>query len=208
MLHKFGWPFRLLYPSFEWKKPISDAKTIFLTFDDGPVPVATEFVLDTLRRFHIKATFFCVGDNVVKHPGVFDRLMKEGHRWGNHTYHHLNGRHHSTGAYLENVERCQQQLPVPAKEGLPLFRPPYGRLKLQQAQQLKHNYRIIMWDVLTGDYNPELTPKKCLKNAVRATENGSIVLCHDSMKTYDTLSYVLPRYIETMLTKGYQFNVL
>lgn len=206
MIHKFGWLFRIIYPHFEWLRPLDFENTVYLTFDDGPVPEATDFVLQTLKKYNVKATFFCVGDNIKKHPDIFNKVVSDGHTCGNHTYNHLNGRKNDTHTYIENIRKCQELLPEIS--GKPLFRPPYGRLKKNQIKLIQKNYRIIMWDVLTQDYNASLEKEKCLKSAIKATENGSIVLFHDSMKAYDNLRYVLPRYIEKTLSLGYQFKTL
>ena len=199
----------LFYPSLTWRI-LTDQKIIYLTFDDGPVPGPTEFVLDTLSNFEVKATFFCIGDNVSKHPHLFKRIVADGHAVGNHTYNHVKGWAHSTSYYLDNVKQCDEQLKVSGycfnKQQL-LFRPPYGRITLKQIKALG-DYKIIMWDVLTSDYDPHLSSEKCLKGSIAATRTGSVVVFHDSLKAEHTMSYVLPRFIEHFRKEGFTFDVI
>lgn len=207
----FRTPFFLpwFYPQLVWRIPTQE-KIIYLTFDDGPVPGPTEFVLDMLKKYNVKATFFCIGDNVKKNPGVFNRVVSEGHGIGNHTFNHLKGWNHSLEKYLTNIEQCEKQFIV---SGLPetgnrkLFRPPYGRIKRSQISQLG-DYNIIMWDVLTSDYNKNISPERCLTQSIKATREGSIVVFHDSVKAERNMSYALPLYIEHFLSKGFAFGVL
>jgi peptidoglycan/xylan/chitin deacetylase (PgdA/CDA1 family) len=200
----------LIYPQLVWRVNTPEKK-LFLTFDDGPVPGPTEFVLEILNKFNIKATFFCIGDNVRKHPRVFNSVVEDKHRIGNHTFHHLKGWSCSTREYIENIEKCQQQFRT-SENAMPgdeydLFRPPYGRITRNQINTLK-NYRIIMWDVLSQDYSSSLTPERCLKGSIRATRPGSIIVFHDSVKAERNLRYALPRYIQHFLDKGFTFGVL
>jgi len=206
----FRTPFILpiLYPKLEWKVS-TNQKQLFLTFDDGPVPGVTEFVLEELKRFNAKATFFCIGDNVRKHPEAFAKLIESGHTIGNHTYNHVNGWKHSSKDYYQNVVQCDEQL---IQAGVQLsshnqkfFRPPYGRIKRNQIRLL-NNYRIIMWDVLTHDFSKECTPEASLKGSQNATRAGSIVVFHDSYKAETNLTYILPRYLEFFAEKGYSFK--
>lgn len=212
----FRTPFFLphLYPQLAWRIP-TEEKTIYLTFDDGPVPGPTEFVLNTLHHFHIKATFFCIGDNVRKHPNVFQRIANEGHRIGNHTFHHVKGWNSSTENYVTNVNQCQEQFVVscldtnwqPAPDNRQLFRPPYGRITRSQIKAL-YDYKIIMWDVLTLDYDRNLSAENCLRGSIRATRAGSIVVFHDSLKAERNMSNVLPKYIEHYLNEGFTFDII
>jgi peptidoglycan/xylan/chitin deacetylase (PgdA/CDA1 family) len=179
------------------------AKDIYLTFDDGPVPGPTDFALETLRSFDAKATFFCIGDNIVKHPGMFKKVIDAGHAVGNHTFNHLNGWKTSPSKYFENMQLCQQQLPATSK----LFRPPFGRIKRSQVSLLK-NHRIIMWDVLTFDYDKSLDSEKCLAGSLNAVRPGSIIVFHDSIKAEKNLTYVLPRFIDGCRSAGYSFKTL
>jgi len=195
---------RWYYPSLIWNKARSE-KAIYLTFDDGPIPDVTDFVLKTLQDFDAKGTFFCIGDNIRKHPEVYDRLIAAGHRIGNHTFNHLKGWKTEDGAYLKNFEQCQ------GLTDTMLFRPPYGRIKKSQASAIKALHpemEIIMWDVLSGDFDTELTPEKCFNNVIRNTGNGSIVVFHDSLKAFDRLQYALPRTLAFFKERGFVFRTL
>lgn len=197
----------LLYPSLTWRMP-SDEKAIYLTFDDGPVPGATEFALDQLARFSIRATFFCIGDNVRKHPDIFRRIFRDGHSIGNHTVNHLNGWKTKYADYLENVrafETITQEAGFAGAGGL--FRPPYGCITPRQARELS-DYRIIMWDVLSQDYDQALSPELCFRGTVKVCRAGSIIVFHDSYKAQKNMEYALPRVIETLGGQGYRFNAL
>jgi peptidoglycan-N-acetylglucosamine deacetylase len=206
----FRTPFFLpwLYPSLIWRVNTSDRK-IFLTFDDGPVPGPTEFVLETLKKYNAKATFFCIGDNVRKHPMVLKKVVADGHAIGNHTFHHMPGWENSTTDYLNDTQKCEAQLEEAGYKsslaGKPYFRPPYGKIKRAQIRALS-NYNIVMWDVLTQDYDKSLLPETCLNKSIKATRAGSIVVFHDSVKAMPTLEYVLPRYLEYFNKQGYLFE--
>lgn len=199
---------RWLYPSLTWRMPHHD-KCIYLTFDDGPVPGPTEFVLDTLRHYNSKATFFCIGDNVRKHPAIFKRLYQEGHAVGNHTFHHLNAWKHPDQKYVEDIALCENVLtqngmrPAPVK----LFRPPYGRLRRSLINKLTQ-FQIVMWDVLSFDYERSLSPDQCLRGSIGASRPGSIVVFHDSHKAEPRLTHALPRFMEHFLNLGYSFKTL
>jgi peptidoglycan/xylan/chitin deacetylase (PgdA/CDA1 family) len=199
----FRSPFFLpwFYPTLLWRVNTNE-KQLFLTFDDGPVPCVTEFVLDTLKQFDIKATFFCIGENIEKYKSVFMRIGAEGHVIGNHTFNHLKGWNYTTSAYVDNVNRCAELLAKGA-----LFRPPYGRITKAQIKALL-NYKIVMWDVLTQDYDHRLTPENCLKGSIRATRFGSIVVFHDSYKAERNMRYALPRYIDYFLNQGFEFKTI
>nr|BFF39532.1 polysaccharide deacetylase family protein [Tenacibaculum mesophilum] len=184
----------------------STQKEIFLTFDDGPIPKVTEFVLDQLHLFNAKATFFCIGDNIRKYPAVFSRIINEGHSVGNHTFNHLNGWKNSNTTYINNINKCENLL---SHQKTKLFRPPYGKIKRKQAKQLLANgYKIIMWDVLSADFDPTITKEKCLQNVLRNVENGSIIVFHDSIKASDKLYYVLPKVLEEFSLQGYKFKAI
>jgi peptidoglycan/xylan/chitin deacetylase (PgdA/CDA1 family) len=192
------------YPSLVWNKSRSE-KAIYLTFDDGPIPVVTDFVLNTLKNFGCKATFFCIGDNIIKYPDIFEQVKNDGHAIGNHTYNHLKGWKTDDDAYIRNIQDCQELT------GTSLFRPPYGRIKKSQIKALKSinpQLQIVMWDVLSGDFDTELAPEKCLENVIRNTQNGSVIVFHDSVKAFDRLYYALPAAIEYLLKKGYHFHTL
>ncbi|CAM1334205.1 polysaccharide deacetylase family protein [Tenacibaculum aestuariivivum] len=201
--------FRKIFCKYTWSF-IVDKKEIYLTFDDGPVPVVTEFVLDELKKYNAKATFFCIGDNIKKNPDIFCRILKEGHSIGNHTNNHLNGWKTSTAAYVENTLLCESSM-VDFKYKVvcesKLFRPPYGKLKRSQAKQLlKRGYKIIMWTVLSADFDKSITKEKCLHNVINNVKNGSIVVFHDSIKASGKLYYTLPRFLEEFSKKGYVFK--
>lgn len=189
------------YPGLTWNKSRSE-HTIYVTFDDGPIPEVTPFVLQILKEFHAKATFFCIGDNVQKHPEIFEEVKAGGHSIGNHTFNHLRGWDTADEIYLENTEKCNRL--VKAK----LFRPPYGRAKRSQFSILKKSYELVMWDVLSGDFDPNLSPQKCYQNIVDKSSSGSIVVFHDSVKAWPRLEYVLPKALEYWQNQGYQFKSL
>jgi peptidoglycan/xylan/chitin deacetylase (PgdA/CDA1 family) len=207
MFHRVPFFLPWLYPDLIWRIPTQE-KELYLTFDDGPVPGPTEFVLETLNTFASKATFFCIGDNIRKHPEVFKKVVDDGHLIGNHTFNHLNGWSTSNEKYIENVKRFNEQLKIENCElKIDLFRPPYGRIARNQINALK-NYKIIMWDVLSIDYNKSVSPQACLRNSISATRPGSIIVFHDSLKAERNMSYALPRYIKHFLEKGYTFKTL
>jgi len=188
-------------PSYTWRVPTTE-KTLYLTFDDGPIPVVTPWVLETLRTYAAKATFFCVGDNVQKHPEVFQQVISEGHAVGNHTFNHLNGWKTDTNTYLENVAQCSRVF------NSKLFRPPYGRLRPQQLKALKSEYQIVMWDILSGDFSQKISGDTCLQQVMQYARPGSIVVLHDSLKAERNLRYVLPRVLEGLGGEGFRFEAL
>ncbi len=208
----FRTPFFLpwIFPELTWRIN-TDKKEIFLTFDDGPVPGPTEFVLETLSKFNAKATFFCIGDNIRKHPEVFAKVIAADHSIGNHTFNHLKGWNHSTEQYLQNIELCTDQMAVHSSQSTldsGLFRPPYGRISRDQIRSVKNTHKIIMWDVLTQDYRQSLSKENCLAGSLRVSRPGSIVVFHDSLKADRNLSYVLPKYLEHFSKEGYIFSAL
>jgi peptidoglycan-N-acetylglucosamine deacetylase len=193
---------RAFYPKgLVWEIP-TRAKEIFLTFDDGPVPEVTPAVLQILDRYGIKATFFSVGDNVQKYPDLYNRLKKNGHATGNHTFHHLKAWKCNTGEYLSDTEKCQRLT------GSSLFRPPHGQITRRLARELRKVYKIVMWTALSGDYNPKLSGEQVLENAVQNTRPGAIIVFHDSIKAQERLEYALPRYLEFCLKQGYRFSLI
>ena len=169
-----------LYPSLTWSVKTNEKK-IFLTFDDGPIPKLTEFILDILNEFGAKGTFFCVGENLNRYGEIAFRAVAEGHQLGNHTFSHLNGWRCTTADYVENTEKCNHVL-KPYRQKYSLFRPPYGKIRRGQINKIKKRYQIIMWNVLTGDYSRQVKPRDCLYNSIKATRPGSIVLFHDNIK--------------------------
>ena len=202
LLHKTPLVLQWLFPAMLWKVKTAE-KHIYLTFDDGPIPEVTPWVLDVLREHGALATFFCVGENVVKHPQIFQRLIQEGHSVGNHTHNHLNGWKTSTHQYLENVTNAQEALSNESST-THLFRPPYGRLSRGQMKELKSK-NIVMWDVLSGDFSSELNPDQVLEKSIKYTKPGSIIVFHDNVKAQTNLKYVLPAYLSYFNAKGFSF---
>jgi peptidoglycan/xylan/chitin deacetylase (PgdA/CDA1 family) len=191
---------RAIYPKeLIWRVP-TGKREVFLTFDDGPIPEVTPLVLSILKKYNIKATFFCVGENVQKYPEVFNQLLNDSHAAGNHTFHHVKAWKTDINPYLSEVEKCNQL--VKSR----LFRPPHGQINRKLAQELGKHYRIIMWSALTGDYDKSLSREQCLANAVKNTRPGSIIVFHDSLKARERMEYALPLYIEYCLAKGYSFG--
>lgn len=205
-----------IYPKLLWNKANTE-KIVYLTFDDGPIPNVTEFVLNTLKNFQIKATFFCIGDNIQKHPEIFELIKKAGHAVGNHTFNHLKGWDTNDETYIANFWKCQ------ALTNTNLFRPPYGRIKKSQIRELAKSWQlmandkvkpehsqqqIVMWDVLSGDFDAGISGEQCYQNVIRNTRNGSIIVFHDSLKAWDRLEYALPKSIAYLLEKGFRFEVL
>lgn len=185
-----------------WHIP-TDKKEIFLTFDDGPVAGVTEAILDLLKSYNAKATFFCVGDNVRRSPQVFSRILEEGHSVGNHTFHHVNGWKYSLNSYVENVKMCDQLFETK------LFRPPYGKFTPLQRLRIQKDHYVILWSVLPGDFDPKLSKQKCLFRILsNASTPGSIIVLHDSVKASKKVLYVLPRLLEYFTRQGYQFSAL
>ncbi len=191
---------RALYPQCFWNLPNPDNR-IYLTFDDGPTPELLPFILDTLDKYKFRATFFCVGDNVAKHPELFNRMLEK-HVVGNHTYNHMSGWKNANITYYRNIKKFD------AVYHSPLFRPPYGRITRTQAKHVSRQYKIIMWDVLSYDYSKSTTPKKCLSNVVRNVKSGSVIVFHDNKKAKRNVTYALPRAIEHLLGKGFIFDVI
>ncbi len=177
-------------------------KSVYFTFDDGPCPEVTPKVLDILDRYDIKATFFCVGNNVKKYPHIFDLIVSKGHRVGNHTMHHLKGFNSSLNDYIKDVEEANRMI------NSDLFRPPYGRITIKQLKELKKSYKVIMWDVITRDYNRKLKPEKCFSIVKRFSRKGSIIVFHDSIKSADNVLQALPWSIEWLKSEGYVFKTI
>lgn len=204
----FRTPFFLpyVYPSLLWRGAPGN-KTIYLTFDDGPIDGPTLFVADLLKEQNVKATFFCIGDNVRKHPAILQRVINDGHAVGNHTFNHFNGWKTPLTEYVDNVKRCSDMLSPFVGAGRQLFRPPYGRITFQQIRALS-DYRIVMWDVLTKDYDQTRHADYLLSRAIAATRDGSIVVFHDSLKAFRNLEYMLPRFLNHFREAGYNFRPL
>ncbi|MFN8274156.1 MAG: polysaccharide deacetylase family protein [Flavobacteriaceae bacterium] len=188
-----------LFPKYIWNLPTHE-KIVFLTFDDGPMPEITPWVLDQLDAYQVKATFFCIGDNVRKHPEIYEEVMRRGHAIGNHTFNHLNGWKTATSTYIENTIKWEEYAATQSV----LFRPPYGKIKRSQAQKLmQKGYKIIMWDVLSADFDTSVSPEKCLSNVVNHLESGSIVVFHDSLKAFKNIQYALPKTLQFLKENGF-----
>ena len=197
-----------IFNNLVWDIPNSENK-IYLTFDDGPIPEVTEWVLDLLKSEDIKATFFCIGDNIKKYPEVYKRILSEGHQTGNHHFNHLNGWKTETKSYLGNFKLCETEHLKLNTEHSFLFRPPYGKIKPSQSKAIRQlGYKIIMWDVLSYDFDPTISVEKCLENVISNTEQGSIIVFHDSLKAEKNLKYALPKAIQILKNRGFVFDVI
>ena len=209
-LHKVPVVAQRLFPGLTWRKNIN-SQTLFLTFDDGPIPEVTDFVLQELEKLNAKATFFCVGQNVEKHPEIAAKAAAAGHRLANHTFNHLNGWKTAQQEYTANVAKCQQALAnanVVLPSHNPLFRPPYGRIPPRQTTALQPDYDIVMWDVLTYDYDAQMSPEEVLKQSIKHTQSGSVILFHDSLKARRNMEYALPRFLHHFASLNYTFAAL
>lgn len=203
---KTPWWLKKIYPNRLWNVDVKE-KIIYLTFDDGPHPVATPFVLEFLKKYNAKATFFCIGKNVLANPAIYKRILDEGHSAGNHTHNHLNGWKTNTDVYLADVSEASKYLTTK------LFRPPYGRIRSSQIKGISEamenkSAKIIMWDVLSGDFDESLSKEKCLNNVTRTAKPGSIIVFHDSEKAFSRLKYALPESLEFFTKEGYVFKGL
>jgi peptidoglycan/xylan/chitin deacetylase (PgdA/CDA1 family) len=196
---------KMLYPSCLWNYPAAaDGKKIYLSFDDGPHASATPFVLDQLKKYNAKASFFCIGKNVVEETVIYKRILNEGHRVGNHTFNHLNGWKTDNKVYMENIEKARAQIDSD------LFRPPYGRASAFQIRNLieKLHYKVVMWDVLSGDFDPSVSGKTAAERVIRKSRSGSIVVFHDSTKAYPVLQEALPLVLAYFSGAGYSFETI
>ena len=193
--------FRRIYGSVTWRKDPNEKK-IYLTFDDGPIPEVTPWVLDTLDSFGVKATFFCVGENVKNNPELYQEILKRGHRTGNHTFNHLRGFITKTDRYLANIEKAAEYIDSD------LFRPPHGDLWQKQYFAIRKKYKIVQWDLITRDYNKKLTGEQVFNIVRKHTRNGTIMVFHDSLKAENNMRYAMPKSIEYLLAQGYTFDVL
>ncbi len=192
---------RYLYPSAIWRMD-KDERAVYLTFDDGPIPRVTPWVLDILDRYGIKATFFMVGDNIRKHPDEFRMVVERGHRIGNHTFNHIRGLSYDINSYMENTDKASEVM-----MNTNLFRPPHGYMSPKQYAELKKRYKIIMWDLVTRDYNRKFTGEQILQKVKKYVRNGSIITFHDSLKSEENIRYALPKAIEWLMEQGYEFKV-
>ena len=190
---------RWIYPSALWRMNVTE-HSVYLTFDDGPIPESTPFILDTLKEFGIKATFFVVGENVKRHPELLERIVNEGHRVGNHTYNHMGSLRHYVRTYMNNVEKCNLLI------NSDLFRPPHGWMWIGAYNLLKRRYKIVMWDLVTRDYSHLLNAFDVFRNVVLYARNGSIITFHDSLKSIEKLQYALPASLRYLIDQGYKFR--
>lgn len=194
--------YRMLFPEATWRIKKNREKAVFLTFDDGPIPEVTPWVLDTLDQYGVKATFFMVGDNVARNPDLYEEVKRRGHSVGNHTMHHLQGMKASSYRYMHDITEANDLIDSP------LFRPPHGLLRWKQARAIKDRYNIIMYDLVTRDYSKKLTPEQVFNNVKRYARNGSIIVFHDSLKAEKNMKAVLPKAIEWLRSRGYSFERL
>lgn len=207
-MHKYfiktPWIAKKFFPSYVWNLP-DDGKAVYLTFDDGPHPTITPWVLEELKKYNAKATFFCIGNNIEKYPDIYQKILEEGHATGNHTYHHLNGWKTDDKKYIDDVSKAARLI----KSNL--FRPPYGRIKKKQAKKITDalqtsNEQIIMWDVLSADFDSGISAEQCLCNVLENVSVGSIIVFHDSEKAFNNLSYVLPETLKSLKEEGFGFK--
>ena len=194
--------YRLLFPEAIWRIKERGRRVVYLTFDDGPVEPCTPWVLDTLDRYGVKATFFMVGDNVRRNPELYQEVKRRGHSYGNHTMHHLQGMRSMSWRYWRDITEADALI------GSPLFRPPHGLLRWKQARAIKEHYNLVMYDLVTRDYSRELTAEQVLANVKRYARNGSIIVFHDSLKAWDNMHRALPAAIEWLQSQGYEFRTL
>jgi peptidoglycan/xylan/chitin deacetylase (PgdA/CDA1 family) len=193
--------YRALFPGAHWRFRAKE-KIVYLTFDDGPIPEITPWVLDLLDKYGIKATFFCVGDNVRKHPDMYRQVIERGHLTGNHTFHHLQGLKVTAKTYWKDV--IEADLLIKSK----LFRPPHGHLRFPQFLKLRKHFKVVMWDVVTRDYSCLMTSEQVFNNVKKYTRNGSVIVFHDSLKAEDKMKDALPKSIEWLLEQGYTFKLI
>lgn len=207
-----------VFSNYVWDIP-NNEKKIYLTFDDGPTPEITNWVLDQLDQYNAKATFFCIGKNITAHPEIFNKIIEKGHAIGNHTHNHLNGWKTSIEEYIENSNQCSvvsNQIAehktadcILNSEHCKLFRPPYGKIKAVQAKKLRQkDYKIIMWDVLSADFDQNITKEECLNNVISNTQSGSIIVFHDSVKAFKNLEYALPKTLEHLFKNNFVFETI
>jgi len=206
-----------MFPNYVWDIA-STNKTIYLTFDDGPTPEITNWTLKTLKTFNAKATFFCIGNNIEKHPEIFQSILDDGHAIGNHTYNHIKGWKTQNKNYLDNITKAEGVIEsqiikssiVNRQSSISnLFRPPYGQIKPKQGKDLiKLGYKIVMWDILSFDWDNNVTKETCLNHVISKTTSGSIIVFHDSIKASKNLKYTLPKVLEYFNNKNYTFNAI
>lgn len=199
-----------LFPTLLWDIK-TNSRSIYLTFDDGPTPEITNWVLETLKQYNAKATFFCIGKNIETHPNIFQTIVKDGHAIGNHTFNHVKGWKTSVDSYLKNVAKTQDLINALNQKSetkhQKLFRPPYGQITLKQIKKLQEqSYKIVMWNVLSIDWDHSISKETCLNNVITHADSGSIVVFHDSIKASENIQYALPRVLEHFTNKGFTFK--
>ncbi len=208
---------KFLFRNWVWSFSKKE-KIIYLTFDDGPTSEITEWTLEQLNKYNAKATFFCIGKNVKLYPEIFRKIYENNHSIGNHTHNHLNGLKTTTSGYLDNIDKAElafhknlkletATLSATERQTSKLFRPPYGKLRFSQSKKIREKgYKIILWDVLSADFDISITKEKCLENVINNTKNGSIIVFHDSVKASEKLKFVLPQLLEYYTFKGFKFK--
>jgi peptidoglycan/xylan/chitin deacetylase (PgdA/CDA1 family) len=195
-----------LFPEAVWHGD-RNIKKIYLTFDDGPIPVVTDYILDILKDFDVKATFFLVGENVKRNPLLFERLITEEHCIGNHTYNHIDGWKVNERVYLENIRLCSEVFKQSGWNVHPkIFRPPYGKIRKRTLNKIKHEYKVIMWDVLSYDFSNKVDSNECLYKSLKYTKNGSIIIFHDNVKSFEKIKFVISKYISSLKDFNYEFG--
>ncbi|MEN8250077.1 MAG: polysaccharide deacetylase family protein [Bacteroidota bacterium] len=202
--HKTPWFITKLFPGILWHYRRIE-KVLYLTFDDGPLPEVTPWVLEQLKRYNAKATFFMVGENIIKHPETYNTVIREGHTVGNHSMNHLNGWETKNDHYFKNIAEMEELIKEQSRS---LLRPPYGRIRLSQLKRLSKQYKIVMWDVLSGDFSKSLNKEEILSKSINSTRPGSIIVFHDSLRMFDKVKFVLPQYLAHFHELGYTFKAL
>ena len=197
-LVKTPWWLKMLYARCLWEMP-ADGNKVYLSFDDGPHELATVFVLDMLKKYDAKASFFCIGKNVAANPGIYARIVEEGHTVGNHTYQHMDGWKNPNGAYFQDIRKTAELV------SSPYFRPPYGKIRWSQVKWLasEMNLRTVMWTILSGDFDSKISGDDCANNVTRNMRPGSIIVFHDSAKAFDKINYALPKVLEEIKRRGW-----
>ena len=207
---KTHWIVKKLFHNYIWDVS-NENKTVYLTFDDGPIPGVTPWVINQLEKYNVKATFFCIGDNIYKHPELFEELITAGHSIGNHTFNHLDGWKTQKFEYLDNIKKCEEIIFLNSKTAnkSKIFRPPYGKIKRSQSKAIRNlGYKIVMWDILSADFDQKISKEECLANVLLNIESGSIIVFHDSIKAFRNLEYVLPRTLDYLKNNNYNCKVL
>ncbi len=208
---KTHWVIKKIFSGYVWHLPTSK-KVVYLTFDDGPTPDITSWTLELLKKYNAKATFFCIGENISENPELYHDIQQHGHSIGNHTYNHLNGWHTDLKTYMENVDLCDKtmsEFDLNNENSVKFFRPPYGKLKRQQFKQLQEKgYKIIMWDILSADFDTQISPEQCTKNVLKNIRPGSIIIFHDSIKASTNLKFTLPKTLNYLQENGYEMQAI